>query len=86
MEHCEEPHPYPQGTMIHQKGNESFEDPNYNKNPREAQELKKEGPPLCRRIKENNERTKKETKKKQKKEGEKIKRKKEKREKQKQKW
>jgi hypothetical protein len=58
MEHCEKPHPYPQRTMIHQKGNESFEEPNQNKSLREAQELKKEGPPLCRRIKEKNERIK----------------------------
>jgi hypothetical protein len=38
------PHPYPQGTMKHQKGHEPFEKPNQNKNSREAQKLKKEGP------------------------------------------
>jgi hypothetical protein len=42
MEHCEKPHPYPQGTMKHQKGHELFKELNRNK----AQELKKEGPPL----------------------------------------
>jgi hypothetical protein len=48
-----------------QKGGELFKEPNYNKSPREAQELKKEGPPLCRRIKEKNEITKEEKKEKQ---------------------
>jgi hypothetical protein len=28
MEHCEEPHPYPQGMMIHYKGGELFKKPN----------------------------------------------------------
>jgi hypothetical protein len=42
MEHCEEPHHYPQGTMKHHKGHELFKELNQNK----AQELKKEGPPL----------------------------------------
>jgi hypothetical protein len=32
--------------LIHQKGCELFEELNQNENPKEAQELKKEGPPL----------------------------------------
>jgi hypothetical protein len=51
MECREEPHPYPQGITKHQKGHKSFEEPNWNENPKEAQELKKEGPPLGRRKK-----------------------------------
>jgi hypothetical protein len=42
MEHCKEPHPYPQRMMIHQKGLETLKKSNQNKNPKEAQELKKE--------------------------------------------
>jgi len=44
---CEGPHPYPQGTRRHQKGCKPLEELNQNKNLREAQKLKKEGPPLC---------------------------------------
>jgi hypothetical protein len=39
---CEGPHPYSQQAKKHQKGYESLKEPNQNKNPREAQELKKE--------------------------------------------
>jgi hypothetical protein len=40
---CHEgPHPYPQGTMKHQKGHKPFEEPNHNENLKEAQKLKKE--------------------------------------------
>ncbi len=39
---CEGPHPYSQRAKKHQKGYESLKEPNQNKNPREAQELKKE--------------------------------------------
>ncbi len=43
--------------MIHQKGRESFEESNWNENPKEAQESKKEGPPLAWRKKDKKERT-----------------------------
>ncbi len=36
--------------MTDQKGCEPLKKWNQNKNPKEAQELKKEGPPLCRKI------------------------------------
>jgi hypothetical protein len=48
---CEGPHPYPQRTKRHQKGYEPLEESNQNQNPREAQELKKKGLPLCWKIK-----------------------------------
>ncbi len=68
MEHCKEPHPYPQRIMIHQKGHETLKNSNRNQNPEEAQVLKKEGPPLCQKRRENNEKKKnKERKKEQKK-------------------
>jgi hypothetical protein len=41
MEHCKEPHPYPQRIMIHQKGHKMLKKSNQNKNLEEAQELKK---------------------------------------------
>jgi hypothetical protein len=63
MERCEEPHLYPQGTTIHQKGREMLEKSNQNENPKEAQEFKKEGPPLCQKRRVKNEKTKKERKK-----------------------
>ncbi len=36
--------------MIHQNGHELFKKPNRNENLGEAQELKKEEPPSCRKI------------------------------------
>lgn len=58
MEHREEPHPYPQGMTLHQKIHESFDEPNQNENLKEAQELKKEGPPLGQKKREKYERMK----------------------------
>lgn len=46
MECHEEPRPYPQGTTLHQKGHESFDKLNQDENLKEAQELKKDRPPL----------------------------------------
>jgi hypothetical protein len=72
MEHCKEPHPYPQRIMIHQKDHETLKNSNRNKNPEEAQELKKEGPPLCQKRRKNNEKKrKKERKNKKEEEGKK---------------
>jgi hypothetical protein len=45
--------------MIHQKGCKSFEQPNWNENPKEVQKLYKKRPPLGRRKREKNERNKK---------------------------
>lgn len=78
MEHCEQPHPYPKGTTLHQKGHESFKKSNQNKNLKEAQKLKKEGSPLGQRKREKNERMKEEiknTKKREWKEGKEAKKK-----------
>jgi len=41
MEHCKEPHPYPQRIMILQKDHETLKKSNQNKNLEEAQEIKK---------------------------------------------
>jgi len=43
--------------MIHQKGCELLKELNQNENPKEAQELKKEGPPLGLRKIEKKEKT-----------------------------
>lgn len=52
--------------MTDQKGHEPLKKWNQNNNPKEAQKLKKEGPPLCRKIREKKERKKEEGKKKKK--------------------
>jgi hypothetical protein len=44
------------------EGHKLLKEPNWNENPREAQELKKEGPSSCQRIRKKKERNKEERK------------------------